>query len=228
MLLLARADTVGASIGPDGSMGEAPLSLTDAQQQDDEDEDMDSDSQALRLNRFEWGTEEWSQATVPIPNYTVRSKDGFSAHVNGFDPSTACAATLLRPRPLGDADETDVGALVVCGEVALYENDSSETDHQVLQLYEPPLQEWCGLPAATVPRRFPVLLGLADGSLLLVCGYDKGGSLIKSAEILHQRPPVRTHYDVSSSIHRARRVPVSRSLLLPSLRRAVSYGAVRS
>lgn len=193
VLLLARADSAGAAVSHDGTSG--ALLLTDAKGEDEDDEDLDSDSQALRLNRFEWGTEDWSQAILPNPNYTVRTKDGFSAHVNGFDPSTACAATLLRPRALGNVLEDDVGALVVCGEVHLdgtNGGDDAQTEHHVLQLYEPPMQEWCGLPAPTVERRFPVLLGLADGSLLLVCGYDKSGSLIKSAEILHQRVPVRS------------------------------------
>jgi hypothetical protein len=190
VLLLARADTA-AAVAHDGTGG--VLALEDAKNEGDADEDLESDLVALRLNRFEWGTEEWSQAILPVPNYTVRTKDGFSAHVNGFDPSTACAAALLRPRALGNVED-DVGALVVCGEVALDENssgDDSQAEHHVLQIYEPPTQEWCGLPATTVERRFPVLLGLADGALMVVCGYDKSGSLIKSAEILHQRTPVR-------------------------------------
>jgi hypothetical protein len=191
VLLLARADTA-ATVGLDNIGG--ALSLEDAKKGSEADEDLESDREALRLNRFEWGTEEWSQAILPVPNYTVRTKDGFSAYVKGFDPSTACSATLLRPRALGNVNEDDVGALVVCGEVALdgqSSGDDSQAEHHVLQIYEPPMQEWCGLPAPTVERRFPVLLGLADGALLLVCGYDKSGSLIKSAEILHQRTPVR-------------------------------------
>ena len=189
VLLLARADTALGHVGTGGA-----LSLADAKQEDEADEDLESDRHALRLNRFEWGTEEWSQAILPVPNYTVRTKDGFSAHVNGFDPSTASAATLLRPRALGNAVSDDVGALVVCGEVTLDDGDDRQADHHVLQLYEPPMQEWCGLPAPMVERRFPVLLGLADGALMLLCGYDKSGSLIKSAEILHQRTPVRMHW----------------------------------
>lgn len=196
VLLLARADTAAAVLGHDG-MGVA-LSLADAKQEDEADEDLESDRLALRLNRFEWGTEEWSQAILPVPNYTVRTKDGFSAHVNGFDPSTACAATLLRPRALVS---DDVGALVVCGEVTLDDGDDNQAERHVLQLYEPPMQEWCGLPAPMVERRFPVLLGLADGALMLLCGYDKSGSLIKSAEILHQRTPVRMLTCVSTHAH---------------------------
>lgn len=177
VLLLARADN--------------DVDALDDEEGADEDDD-DGDAQALRLNRFEWGTEEWSQATLVEPHYTVRSKDGFSANVVGFDPSTACSATLLRPRALGRTDEHDVGALVVCGEVALDEA-TGEEDHHVLQIYEPPSQEWAGLPGPMVSRRFPVLLGLADGALLLLCGYDKGGSLIKSAELLHQKAPPSAH-----------------------------------
>ena len=63
------------------------------------------------------------------PSYTVTSRDGFSAHVEGFDPSTASAAAFIPPRPI--LSDGDIGALAVCGEVVL--EDESEPSH-VLQV----------------------------------------------------------------------------------------------
>ena len=49
------------------------------------------------------------------------------------------------------------------------------------------MRAWTGLPRPLGTRQFPVLLGLADGGLLLLGGYDKAGSLLRTTEILRPR-----------------------------------------
>ena len=220
VLLLARADTV--------EVGRLAFGAVDPVGAAEEDE-----IRALRLNRLEWGTEEWSQSVLP-----VRPPAHLSAHFSVFrhhpltlrvllcsrrrtrspratvSPRTSKASIRRRhpPQPLSRRGPSCRTATLgrwrcaarwcsrtsrsratccryasTCSCKRLCSRAASQLRVLSAQIFEPGMRAWTGLPRPLGTRQFPVLLGLADGGLLLLGGYDKAGSLLRTTEILRPR-----------------------------------------